>query len=264
MSVESVMPSDHLVLSPPSPPAFNLSQHQGLFQRASSSHQVAWSIGASASAWVLLMNIQDWFPLRLTSLTSLLSKRLSRVFSSITVQKHQFFDAQSSLWSFLMLFKGRNHILFIIGRKVGPFSKVLVEQTVSFELQWPEVPTRWQCADTFPLPTRREGEGYRANCLSSLSLRTDKQISADIRACDWAGDVTLWIRTSGSCCIPSIPPLSENFPSGGWTRIILVCVLGQRNLELSLIVTDTRWPSFQHFGELATNTHWLLPSVEVS
>ena len=47
------------------------------------------SIGASASA--LPMNIQGWFPLRLTSLISLLSKGLSRVFSSTTVQKHQFF-----------------------------------------------------------------------------------------------------------------------------------------------------------------------------
>jgi len=116
---------------------------------------------------------------------------------------------------------------------------------------------------TFPYQPGGRGK-VRANCLSSLSLQTDKQISADIRACDWAGDVTSWIRTSGGCCIPSIPPLSENFPSGGWERIILVCVLGQRNLELSLIVTGTRWPSFQHFGELATNTHWLLPSVEVS
>ena len=48
-------------------------------------------IGVSASASVLSMNIQDWFPLGLTSLISLLSRRLSRVFSSTTVQKHQFF-----------------------------------------------------------------------------------------------------------------------------------------------------------------------------
>ena len=40
-SIESVMPSSHLVLSSPAPPAFNLSQHQGLFQYVSSSHQVA-------------------------------------------------------------------------------------------------------------------------------------------------------------------------------------------------------------------------------
>ena len=49
------------------------------------------SIGGSASAAVLLMNIQDWFPLGLTGLISLLSKGLSRVFSSTTVWKHQFF-----------------------------------------------------------------------------------------------------------------------------------------------------------------------------
>ena len=55
------------------------------------------SIGASASASVLLMNIQDWFPLGLTGWISLLSKGLSRVFSNTTVQKHQFFGAQLSL-----------------------------------------------------------------------------------------------------------------------------------------------------------------------
>ena len=51
------------------------------------------SIGASASASVLPMNIQDWFPLELTSLISLQSKGLSRVFSNTTVQNHQFFAA---------------------------------------------------------------------------------------------------------------------------------------------------------------------------
>ena len=50
------------------------------------------SIRTSASASVLPMNIQDWFPLRLTGLISLLSKRLSRVFSSIMIWKYQFFS----------------------------------------------------------------------------------------------------------------------------------------------------------------------------
>ena len=50
------------------------------------------SIGAS-------MNIQDWFPSGLTGLISLQSKGLSRIFSSTTVQKHQLFGAQPSLWS---------------------------------------------------------------------------------------------------------------------------------------------------------------------
>ena len=55
------------------------------------------SIGASPSASVLPMNIQDWFPSGLTGLISLQSKGLSRVFSNTTVQKHQFFGAQLSL-----------------------------------------------------------------------------------------------------------------------------------------------------------------------
>ena len=57
------------------------------------------SIGASALASVFPMNIQCWFPLGLTSLISLQAKGLSRVFSSTTVWKHQFFSAQPSLWS---------------------------------------------------------------------------------------------------------------------------------------------------------------------
>ena len=57
------------------------------------------SVGASASASVLPMNIQGWFPLGWTGWISLLSKGLSRVFSNTTVQKHQVFGTQPSLWS---------------------------------------------------------------------------------------------------------------------------------------------------------------------
>ena len=57
------------------------------------------STGASASASVLPMNIQDWFPLGQTGWISLLCKGLSRVFSNTTVQKHHFFSTQLSLWS---------------------------------------------------------------------------------------------------------------------------------------------------------------------
>ena len=55
------------------------------------------NIGASASASVLPINIQDWFPLGLTGWISLQSKVLSRVISNTTVQKHQFFSTQLSL-----------------------------------------------------------------------------------------------------------------------------------------------------------------------
>ena len=57
------------------------------------------SIGVSASASVLSMNIQDWFPLGWIGWISLQSKGLSRVFSNTTVQKHHFFSTHLSLWS---------------------------------------------------------------------------------------------------------------------------------------------------------------------
>ena len=83
-------------LSSPSPPALNLSQHQSIFKWVSSLHQVA-KVWVSASASVLPMNIQDWFPLGWTSWISLQSKGLSRVFSNTTVQKHQFLGPLLSL-----------------------------------------------------------------------------------------------------------------------------------------------------------------------
>ena len=93
--VGDVIQPSHL-LSSPSPPALNLSQHQGMVSQFSSGGQ---SIGVSASASVLPMNIQDWFPLGWTGWISMQSKGLSGVFSNTTVQKHQFSSAQLSLWS---------------------------------------------------------------------------------------------------------------------------------------------------------------------
>ena len=88
---DAIQPSHPL--SFPSPPSFNPSQHQGLSKWVNSSHQVA-SVGVSASASVLPMNIQDWFPSELTGWISLQSKGQLRVFSNTTVQKHQFFVTQ--------------------------------------------------------------------------------------------------------------------------------------------------------------------------
>ena len=77
-----------------------------LFFSASGSFQMSWlfasggqNIGVSASASVLPMHIQDWSPLGWTGLISLQSKGLSRVFFNTTVQKHQSFGVQPSLWS---------------------------------------------------------------------------------------------------------------------------------------------------------------------
>ena len=68
------------------------------FPASGSSLALRINIGASASASVLPVSIQGWFPLGLTGLISLLSKRLSRVFSSTTVWNHPFFSIQLSLW----------------------------------------------------------------------------------------------------------------------------------------------------------------------
>ena len=97
-------------LSPPSPPALTQSSP------ASRCFLMSWlfasggqSIGTSASASVLPMKIQGWFHLGLTGLI-LQSKRLSRVFSNITVLKHHFFGAQPSLYSNShILTLGSNH-----------------------------------------------------------------------------------------------------------------------------------------------------------
>ena len=82
----------------PSSPAFNLSQHQP-FPMSQLFTSCGQSIGVSSLASLLPMNIQSWFPLGLTGLISLHSKRLSRVFSGTTIWKHQFFSTQLSLWS---------------------------------------------------------------------------------------------------------------------------------------------------------------------
>ena len=84
-------------LSSPSPPALNLSQHQGLFKGVSSSHQVAKVLEFLLPHQSLPVKTQDWSPLGWAGWISLQSKGLSRVFSSTTVQKHQFFGAQLSL-----------------------------------------------------------------------------------------------------------------------------------------------------------------------
>ena len=90
MSFESVMPSNHLILCRPLSSCLQSFPASEYFPMSRLFASGGPSIGASASASVLPMNIQDWFPLALTSLISLLYKGLSRVFSSSTVWKHQF------------------------------------------------------------------------------------------------------------------------------------------------------------------------------
>ena len=111
MSIELVMPSNHLILC-------RLLLLASIFPsiRVFSNESAVrfrwpkyWSFSFAAS--VLLMNIQDWFPLGWTGLI-LLSKGLLRDFSSITVQKHHFFSVQPSLWSLTSIHNyWKNHSL---------------------------------------------------------------------------------------------------------------------------------------------------------
>ena len=103
MSIESVMPFNHLIpshppllLLPSILPSIRVFSKEPKSQLFASGGQ---SVGASASASVLSMNIQGLFSLGLPLLISLQSKELSRVFSISTIRKHKFFQAQPFLWS---------------------------------------------------------------------------------------------------------------------------------------------------------------------
>ena len=92
-STESVMPSNHLILWIPFSSCPQSSPASGSFPVSQLFPSSGQSIGALASISVLPMNIQGWFPLGWNGWSSLQSKGLSRVISSTTVQKHQFFSA---------------------------------------------------------------------------------------------------------------------------------------------------------------------------
>ena len=98
VSIELMMPSNHLTLccQPLLLPSFfpSIRLFSSELALCSSGEQ---SIIASASASVLSVNLQGWFPLAFTGLISLLSKGLWRIFSNTTVRKHQFFGCQPSL-----------------------------------------------------------------------------------------------------------------------------------------------------------------------
>ena len=96
-SIESVVPSNHLISVVPFSTCSQSFPASGSFLMSQFIESSGQSIGALAS--VLPVNIQDWFLLGLVVLISLQSKGLSRVFSNTTVQKHQFFGAQLSLQS---------------------------------------------------------------------------------------------------------------------------------------------------------------------
>ena len=97
MSIESMMPSNHLILCIPFASCLQSFPASESFQMGQFFASGGQSIGVSASASVLSVNIKDQFPLGWTGWISLQSMGLSRVFSNTTVQKHQFFNTQFPL-----------------------------------------------------------------------------------------------------------------------------------------------------------------------
>ena len=147
MSIELVMPSNYLILCHP---FFCLQSFL-----ASGCLPVSWlfasdgqTFGASALASDLLMNIQSWFPLRLTGLISLQSKRLSRVFSSTTIGKHQFFGACSAFFMVQLSYScktTRKTIALTIRAFVGQVSKYVIAIPIweNFSLAWKHSSIWW-------------------------------------------------------------------------------------------------------------------------
>ena len=99
MSIESVMPFNHLILCRSLLLLPSVSPASGSFSMSQLFESCGQSTGASAAPSVLPTIIQNWFHLGLIGLIFLQSKGISRVFSNTTVHKHQFFSAQPSLWS---------------------------------------------------------------------------------------------------------------------------------------------------------------------
>ena len=99
MSTKSMMLSNYLILCCPLLLLPSIFPSIRIFSNDSGFAWGGQSIRDSASATILPMNIQSWFPLGWTGWISLQSKGLSRVFSTTTFQKHPFFGSQSSLWS---------------------------------------------------------------------------------------------------------------------------------------------------------------------
>ena len=141
------MPSNHLMLCrllllPSIFPSIRA------FSDEPSLHVGGQSTGVSAS--VLTMNIQGWLPLRLTGLISLLSKGLSRVSSSTTIQKDQFFSAQPSLWPTshirtwqlerLWLYRPVNKVMSLLFNTLSRFVIAFLPRSKHLQISWLKSP----------------------------------------------------------------------------------------------------------------------------
>ena len=147
------MPSNHLILSSPSPPVFNLFKHQGLFQRVSFSHQVAKVLELQLQHHSFQWIFRTVFLNFRTDLISLQSKGLSRVFSNTTVLKYQFFSTQ-------LLYGTTLTSIFSQLLSIPDFSEA--------PLDLPEITGTSRGNQGFPAPTRKRP---RESFFNSLEVR---------------------------------------------------------------------------------------------
>ena len=120
MPIESLMPPNIIFGHPL---LLNFFQHWSLFQWISSSHKIAEILDLQLQHQSFQWNIQDWFLLGLTGLISLQYKELSRGFSSSTIQKQQFFGAQSSFF----LMDHLSHLYITTGKDIALTRQTFVE-----------------------------------------------------------------------------------------------------------------------------------------
>ena len=164
---DAIQPSHPL--SSPSHPAFNLSQHQGLFQWVSSSYQVAKVLEFQLQHQSFQRNIQDWFPLGLTDWISLQSKGLSRVFSNTTVHKasilqhsaflmvqlsHLYMTSDKTIaltiWTFV------NKVMSLPFNMLSRFVKAFLPRSKCFLISWlhcPSLGLEWKLTFSSPVAT---------------------------------------------------------------------------------------------------------------
>ena len=129
---DAIQPSQ--ILSSPSPPALNLSQHSGSFPMSQLFASGGQNIGVSASTSVLPMSTQEWSPLGWTGWISLQSKGPSRVFSNTTVQNHHHSSKASILWRSAFFTVQLSHPYMTTGKTIALTRRTLVGKVMSLLL----------------------------------------------------------------------------------------------------------------------------------
>ena len=142
-----------------------------------------WSFNFSISP---SMSIRGWFPLELTSLISIQSKRLSRVFSSTTVWKHQFLDTQPSLWSNL-------HMSMTIGQTIALTISTFVSKVITLVFNMLAILNACKVCHSFP------SEDQAAFNFMAVVMKRKKAQEKKICHCFYFFSYLPWNDGTGCC-----------------------------------------------------------------